>query len=234
MTGEVPPALQREGLLLFGRFCAGLSHEISNVFNIINELAGLELDIARAAEREGGAPVARVIDLAGRIKVQVARGEELNRLLHRLGHVVDSARVTFDLGELLVLVGALEARAARLARVELAVTAPERPVTLEGDPFALLLALDACIGGAVAKAGDGRRVEVRGEASADGIRLVVDSADPLGDPSTSPALRLGVAAWGATTAFAPETGAPHRVVLELPHNALHAQPDRAGPSVEES
>jgi hypothetical protein len=239
MKAEAPSALEREGLLLFGRFCAGLSHEMSNVLNIINELAGLERDIVGDATRDGsGAAVARIADLAGRIKAQVARGEELNRLLHGLGHSVDSSATAFDLGEVLGLLGALEARAARLARVELEVRRPEHPVTLEGDPFALLLALDACIGRALATSGAGRRIEVCSEQGDDELRLVVSSADPLtdgdGDLVEAPELRLGLAAWGAVARIEPADGKARRAVIGIPLGGSGAPLERVHPSLEES
>ena len=95
--------LGSEGVAYFGGVAAGLSHELSNVFNIINEIAGLQHDIASAAADSGDARVARLADLAGRIKAQVGRGEEINRRLHRFGHSTDETSVTFDLAELLEL-----------------------------------------------------------------------------------------------------------------------------------
>ena len=44
--GPVRP-LEREGVRFFGAIGAGLSHELSNVFNIINELSGLQQAIGR-------------------------------------------------------------------------------------------------------------------------------------------------------------------------------------------
>jgi len=220
MTAEPPSPLQREGVLLFGRVAAGLSHELSNVFNIINELAGLEQDIASASERDGTAAVGRIADLATRIKAQVARGEEFNRLLHRLGHSVDKTREAFDLGELLTLLGGLEARSARLASVELAVRPPQRPVTLTGDPFALLLALDACVRGAMKAATADRGVEVRVEDTDGDVRVVVESAEPPAAegsaPLTESALRLGAAAWPATVTVESQPGRPYRITLDIP------------------
>jgi hypothetical protein len=97
--GEDERPTAREGVLYFGRVAAGLSHELSNVLNIINELAGLQRDIAAAAVEGGGdARFARFADLAQRIKTQVSRGEAINRGLHRFAHSVDNADTSFDLG----------------------------------------------------------------------------------------------------------------------------------------
>ncbi len=220
MTAEPPSPVQREGVALFGRVAAGLSHELSNVFNIINELAGLEQDIVSASKGDGSAATNRIADLAARIKAQVARGEEFNRLLHQLGHSVDKTCQAFDLGELLKLLGGLEARKARLARFELTVRLPQRPVTLTGDPFALLLALDACMSGAMEVAAADRRVEVRAEDADGEVRVVVESAEPPAadgeDPLTQSALRLGAAAWRAAITMQTRPGEPYRITLALP------------------
>lgn len=220
MTAEPPSPLQREGVALFGRVSSGLSHELSNVFNIINELAGLEQDIVSASRGDGSAATVRIADLAARIKAQVARGEEFNRLLHQLGHSVDTTCTAFDLGELLKLLGGLEARKARLARVELTLRPPQQPVTLTGDPFALLLALDACVSGAMEVAAADRGVEVRVEDADGNVRVVVESAEPPAaggeDPLTPSALRLGAAAWRATITMQSQPGKPYRITLALP------------------
>ncbi len=135
MSDDPQQRLAREGLLFFGSMGAGLSHEVNNIFNIINELTGLQQDILKANADGGGAGLARVADLAGRIKSQVIRGEEINRCLHSLSHSVDNSDTTFDLGENLALFGLLAAREARLAEVKLTVRPPASPIEHHGDPF---------------------------------------------------------------------------------------------------
>jgi len=173
--------LERAGIVYFGAVGAGLSHELSNIFNIINELSGLQQDIVAAAAQGGAAGLARVSDLAARIKAQVVRGEELNRSLHRLSHSVDEPDGTFDLGETLVLFGSLAARAARLAEVSFEVRPPESPMAHRGDPFALLLVLHACLRVAIAAAASERQIEVSAEDGPEGAQVIVGSADPISD-----------------------------------------------------
>jgi C4-dicarboxylate-specific signal transduction histidine kinase len=211
----------REGVLYFGRVAAGLSHELSNVLNIINELAGLQRDIAAAAVEAGGdARHARLADLAQRIKSQVTRGEAINRGLHRFAHTVDDACKSFDLGELLGLLAFLEERPARLARVALDVHPPEGGLALCGDPFSLLLALHACVSAALHASAEDGRVEVRAEATDEEIRVRVTATGSLpaggADAASAAALRAGAAAWGATARLDPATDAPTSLVLSLP------------------
>lgn len=182
MRDDPERRFEREAVLFFGAMGAGLSHELSNIFNIINELAGLQQDIAAAAAQSGAAGLARVTDLASRIKAQVGRGETINRSLHRLSHSIDDVDIDFDIGETLVLFGTLAARAARLAEVDIDIRPPEAPLTHRGSPFDLLLALHSCVRVALAAASSARHIDVWAEDGPDGVRVVIASGDPLAGP----------------------------------------------------
>jgi hypothetical protein len=219
MSDEPQRRLEREGALFFGSVGAGLSHELSNVFNIINELSGLQQDILAGAAQDGTAGLGRVADLATRIKTQVIRGEEINRCLHHLSHTVDKEETTFDLGEKLALLGSLAARAARLAEVELRVRSPESPIVHLGDPFALLLALHGCVTTAIKAAVSERRIEIWSESGADGVRVIIRSADPIpqleSDTPTAAAIDAGCAALSVVPRIEPASEGGHRIVLAL-------------------
>jgi len=209
----------REGILYFGAVGAGLSHELSNVFNIINELAGLQQDIVAAAAQGGAAGLARVSDLAARIKAQVVRGEEINRSLHRLSHSVDEPDGSFDLGETLILFGSLAARVARLAEVAFEVRPPETPMAHRGDPFALLLVLHGCLRAAIAAAASERRIEVSAEEGPGGARVIVSSADPISDLNSDAAIAemlvVGCAALAVVPRLERAPGGGYLIVLNL-------------------
>jgi signal transduction histidine kinase len=219
MSDEPVRPLEREGARFFGAIGAGLSHELSNVFNIINELSGLQQDILSAAAQGGTAGLARVNDLAARIKAQVGRGEEINRSLHRLSHSVDEPDATFDLGETLALFASLAAREARLAEVAFEVRPPETPMAHRGDPFALLLVLHACLRAAIAAAASERRIEVLAEKGPDGTRVVVCSADPIidfkSDASGAAMLEAGCAALAVVPRLEQAPGGGYLIVLNL-------------------
>jgi hypothetical protein len=219
MSDEPVRPLEREGLQFFGAIGAGLSHELSNVFNIINELSGLQQDILTAAAQGGAAGFSRVADLAARIKAQVVRGEEINRSLHRLSHSVDETDGTFDLGETIILFGTLAARAARLAEVAFEVRPTVSPIAHRGDRFALLLALHACLRTALAAAASERRIEVSAEEGPDGARVIVGSADPIPDlrPDASIAamLEAGCAALAVVPRLERASGGGYNIVLKL-------------------
>ncbi len=219
MSDDPVRPLEREGIRFFGAIGAGLSHELSNVFNIINELSGLQQDILSAAAQGGTAGLVRVTDLASRIKAQVGRGEEINRSLHRLSHSVDEPDATFELGVILALFGSLAARAARLAEVALEVRTPATPLSHRGDPFALLLVLHACLRAAIAAADSERRIEVSAEAGPDGTRVVVCSGDPIvdlkSDASVAMMLEAGCAAMAVVPQIEQTPGGGCLIVLNL-------------------
>jgi hypothetical protein len=206
---------------------AGLSHELSNVFNIINELTGLQQDLLSTAAGDS-ARLARVADLAGRVTVQVGRGEEINRSLHRLSHSVDEADLSFDVGEVLELFGALAARSARLAEVELEIRRPEIPISHQGDPFAMLLALHACLQPALDAASERRRIRVATESISGVPAVVLSSADPVPDLSTETRGALGLAcrALGAEPRLVPELDGGSRIILSLEAGSPAGTPPR--------
>jgi hypothetical protein len=216
-----------EGVSYFGGVAAGLSHELSNVFNIINEIAGLQHDIASAAAESGDARVARLADLAGRIKAQVSRGEEINRRLHHFAHSIDDTMVTFDLAELLELLAFLEGRSARLAGVDLVMTPPRDEIALTGDPFALLLAIHGCVRPMLQAAGSGSRVEVAAEPCEGGarIRIRCEADRDASEAPVSPALRAGAEAWRARVETEPSSAGTASVTITLP--ALPPRPPHA-------
>jgi len=235
---EGEPLPGREGVVYFGGVAAGLSHEISNILNIINELAGLQHDIAAAAAEGGDARVARIADLSSRIKAQVTRGEEVNRRLHGFAHSVDDTTTTIDLAELLALLAFLEARPARLGGVELAIRGPQQPVTLYGDPFALLLALHGSVTAALRSAGSGGRVEVAADPDDGGASIRVGCSAAIttedDDSASMSALRAGAATWGASVSIEPDLEAPRTIVLTVPATAAAAQRSAGDQSAEEA
>jgi len=105
----------------FGAIIAGQSHELTNVFNIINELAGLQLDLLRAEEQGLPVNLARLQEVAGRIQHQVQRGETITRNINRFAHSVDDEQATVEVAELLEFVVELYARKAAMANATLSV-----------------------------------------------------------------------------------------------------------------
>lgn len=218
--GDHHRRLRDEGLRFFGATTAGQSHEITNVLNIINELAGLQSDLLAAAETGREPNLARLKALSERIQNQVDRGEAIVRNLNRFAHSVDVPVAVFDLREVLERIVFLARRPAGLLRTRLDTEFPLDSVSLEGNPFcvqqAVFLAIDVALHGAT----DERRVVVSYAVRPTGADIVVTSADPV-SPGSEVEERLTMLEKllieiGGCLAVRPTTGDPYRVVLALP------------------
>ncbi len=158
---------------------AGQSHELTNVLNIISELAGLQHDLLAAGDDDRPIDHSRLQEVASRIKVQVDRGETIIRNTNQFAHSVDLPVAVFDLKEAIDRVLFLAERSARLAQVELISKVPEGSITLENNPFCLQQAVFICIDLALKSATDERRVTVDYSAGEDGTEIRIVSADTL-------------------------------------------------------
>jgi len=173
------PRIRDESLAFFGTIIAGQSHELTNVLNIINELAGLQLDLLRAEEQGLPVNLPRLQEVAARIQHQVHRGETIIGNINRFSHSVDLPVAVFDLKEAIERVLFLAERSARLARVELVSDLPPESIVLESNPFCVQQAVFTCIDLALRSASDIRRVVVDYVVRGDGAEIRVTSADHL-------------------------------------------------------
>ncbi len=208
----------RGGEALFGRLVAGSTHELTNILNIIGELAGLQDDILRDAAAGHAPDPGRLAELADRIHHQAGRGQALLRQLNRFAHSVDHMEEAYDVSDMLESLVALTERFARLTRTRLELRPPLEALTLVGDPFAMLVAVSACVDAALNASDATRRVRLLAERASGGARITVESGDPI--PPTPPELVEAIegALDGGTGRLVqtPSSGDPHRFVLELP------------------
>ncbi|MGE4423285.1 MAG: sensor histidine kinase [Pseudodesulfovibrio sp.] len=111
----------REGLRFFGRISASVSHEIKNVFAVINEAAGLIEDFTLMAER--GVPLQpdRLKSAANSIQGQIRRGDAIVRNMNAFAHSTDEDVREVNLAEALRLAADLTARFADMRQIKLAV-----------------------------------------------------------------------------------------------------------------
>ncbi len=111
----------RQGVQFFGRVSASVSHEIKNVFAVINEAAGLIQDFTLMAER--GMPIEpeRLKKAANSIQGQVKRGDNIVKNMNALAHSTDKDAHEVDLVEALELIVALATRMADMKQVRLTV-----------------------------------------------------------------------------------------------------------------
>jgi len=219
--GDAAKTLREQGLAFFGRTTAGQSHEVTNVLNVINELAGLQLDLLEAAAAGGALRLERLAELADKIQRQVARGETIVRFVNRFAHSVDVDEAVFDLGELLPLVVFLCGRPARLARTELEADLPQEPVVVESSPFGVQQAVSLLVDLALRSAAERRRVTVSCHPGDAAVEVRVASDDPVAElePAQLELARLLAEQIGAAVTAEPdEAGELHRLVLRLPRH----------------
>jgi C4-dicarboxylate-specific signal transduction histidine kinase len=172
--------LRRKGFGFFGAITASLSHEINNVFAIINELSGLMDDFFVASQQGAPLNVDRLKGTTERISVQVKRGQEYVKRLNRFAHTVDDKQVgMMNVGPTAEAITTLCQRFGVLRKVEFESSFPPDSCTIEGSPFDLQHIIFRCIDIIlnVSKQGDSVRIDV--QSHEDGARLVFESASPL-------------------------------------------------------
>ncbi|MCJ2163102.1 MULTISPECIES: HAMP domain-containing histidine kinase [unclassified Pseudodesulfovibrio] len=134
----------REGLQFFGRISASVSHEIKNVFAVINESAGLIEDFTLMADR--GMPIQpdRLKSAANSIQGQVRRGDTIIKNMNAFAHSTDEAVRELDLVEALDLTVALTTRIADMKQIRLT-SGDCQAVSLVTNPFDLTRLLHSSI-----------------------------------------------------------------------------------------
>ena len=137
-----------EGLQFFGRVSASVSHEIKNVFAVINEKAGLLADLTIMAER--GMPIdpERLKKTADSIQAQVRRGDTIVKNMNAFAHSTDEETREVDLAEILELTVALATRMADMHQIRLSSAGCE-PASLTANPFDLMRLLHSSIAAAL-------------------------------------------------------------------------------------
>ncbi|MEF2230596.1 MAG: sensor histidine kinase [Pseudodesulfovibrio sp.] len=192
------PSSPRDGLRFFGRISASVSHEIKNVFAVINESAGLIDDFTRMAER--GMPIApeRLKKAAGSILGQIRRGDAIVRNMNAFAHSTDEETREADLAELVSLIVALSTRMAEMKQVRLTVGDLE-PVVLSANPFDLMRLLHSSMAAALDAMSPGDTLAAGVRPAPDGAVFTLTAggrAAPRvdGGPLTAMARSMGLAA----------------------------------------
>ncbi len=219
--------LREEVFCFFGTITASLSHEINNVFAIINELSGLLDDFFHAAENGTPLNVEKLRGSTQRIAAQVERGQKYVKRLNGFAHTVDDRQNTIELNETVEAITALCRRFGTLRRVELETRLPEASPRIEGSAFNLQHIIFRCIDIVLHASRQGDVVRIDIEPQDDGARLVfaggsaVDSAAEL-EPKRDFLAVLVAEMQGAVESVI-QAGQPVRVEVSLPH-ALRSPP----------
>jgi C4-dicarboxylate-specific signal transduction histidine kinase len=171
--------LRERNLAFFGALTASLSHEINNVYTIVNELGGLLNDHMVMAERGKPPNVARLKGIAEKIAAQVQRGKGIVKQLNNLAHSVDVPVERIRVREVLERLIVACLRLASLKKATLEGDFEDGAAEIEASPFALQQAVFWCFKMALEATDKNRHIRVRLEASDPGVRIVVECADPV-------------------------------------------------------
>lgn len=123
------------GLRFFGRISAAVSHDLKNVLSIINEKNGLLEDFCMMAKRGGAADLGRIDAIAGQVKTQVTRADQIIRRFNQFAHSTDHPVAATDLGDTAASLVALAGRLLSHLEVSVAVQPVDPPVTIATRPL---------------------------------------------------------------------------------------------------
>jgi C4-dicarboxylate-specific signal transduction histidine kinase len=212
--------LWQKGSSFLGRMTASQSHEVTNVLNIINELAGLMDDLLQAGAE--GRPVnhAKLREIVGKIAFQVQRGERLVRSINQVAHSADQTVAMVDVRELLERITFIAQRPASLRKTRLETRFPAETLVTETNPLGLQHAVFLGIEVALGAAAEKREIGVEYALSGEGVEISIRSADPMA-PGPEATEKLGLLtqllqALGGRLVTGPSQGEAHRLVLFFP------------------
>jgi C4-dicarboxylate-specific signal transduction histidine kinase len=172
MSDAKEELLREKGFGFFGAITASLSHELNNVFAIINELSGLLDDFLDAAEQGAPLNVARLKQTTQRVAAQVERGHGHIKRLNGFAHTVDDRRATIVLNEAVEAITALCRRFAVLRQVEIETNLPAASPKITGSAFDLQHIMFRCIDIVLDASKQGDVVQIDVEPLGDGARLI--------------------------------------------------------------
>jgi len=214
--------LREEGFAFCGTINASLSHEITNVFATINELAGLLDDFFVASRQGTPLDVERLAGTTQRIAAQVERGRRYVKRLNTFAHTVDDRQSAVRVNENVEAMVTLCGRLAKLRRVELETHLPETSPEVRGRPFDLQHIIFRCIDVLLTTSKEGDVVQVRVESEGERGRLVFEGRSPL-DAGTETAskhalLDVLTRAYHCETEATIQPGQPVRLSVSLPRS----------------
>jgi hypothetical protein len=126
----------------------------------------------------------RLKSLAGMIKNQVHRTDEIVKNMNSFAHSVDKPESSVEMGELLALMTTLAGRFATMRGVTLELKPVQRPVTIIANQFFLEHLIWLCLEFAMDKAGDEKLVGLLLENVGGAVRIKFTGLKELQAPAT--------------------------------------------------
>lgn len=210
-----------QSLLFFGQVSASLSHEINNVFSIINELAGLIDDHLLRIDQDLPIDPEKLKDASDRIAKQVKRGETLVKLLNRMAHSADHWSALVDVGELVERIVAVCRRFATLRGATLEIGGTGERLEITTNPFLLQQAIFRAVQMCLLAVDTSRSLKVEYEpAQSGGAVISVTGGDPVPDSDErrqfEELLAQCAQELGGSLELEPSGDAVRRVIINVP------------------
>ena len=188
MTENRSRLIMEKGLNFFGVITASLSHEINNVFAIINELSGLLNDLLLAAGKGHPIDEERLKKLSDNISSNVERGVRIIKRLNSFSHSIDEKTTRFDLNQTINEIVTTSERLASIKGFHVEAKLPEESVSLVSNPFAVQLAVFLCIGMAMESPNKEEPITVAVEKLLQGAKITVSLNSLEKNPSVEETL----------------------------------------------
>ncbi|MCP4600361.1 MAG: HAMP domain-containing histidine kinase [Proteobacteria bacterium] len=166
---------RNKGLGFFSAITASLSHEISNVFAIVNELSGLLDDYFQGAEQGAPLDLKKLRETTTRIAGQVKRGQKYVKRLNQFAHTVDDSPIPTAFNETLEAITTLCRRFGMLRRVEIESNIPEASPPIACSAFDLQHIVFRCIDIILGASKQGDVIQIDVELRGNNARLVFTS-----------------------------------------------------------
>ncbi|MFP4529622.1 MAG: hypothetical protein ACLFQX_13835 [Candidatus Kapaibacterium sp.] len=134
----------RNKLEFFGRITASISHELNNVFSIVNELNGVVEDMIEIAGPGNAVDPHRLESVNGRISAQLSRGNSIIKKMNRFAHTIDEPLCHFDAAGVIDNFVSIYRRLADLRHIRINF-ADDGGFKIFGSPFGLQFVIYRCL-----------------------------------------------------------------------------------------
>lgn len=176
---SLEPQSQPQGLQFFGRISAAVSHDLKNVLSIINEKTGLLEDFCMMANRGGTVDLDRIDAIAGQVKMQVTRADQIIRRFNQFAHSTDHPVAATDIGDTATSLVALAQRLLAHLEVSVAVQPVDPPVTITTRPLLVQELIWAGLEWAASHRGQSREISAAVCAAPHGATVKIGPVDGL-------------------------------------------------------
>ncbi len=202
----------RADLQFFGKIVAAVTHEINNVFSIVNENSGLLADLLAAGGGKG-VPKEKLESINESVYKHLDRGKDLISHLNRFAHSADQEVSRLDLSGVVENMVILSERYSRQKKASFKPEHIEGKLTFGTDAFLLRHAIFTCFSAYMDGSEPGFEVIVRSGKEGDSAVLSFSGPKISGQEEKRELMDEIMAGLGGRAEYEPEKGS---VKLTLP------------------